>query len=134
MYIDLFHRGSPKDGINWGYNEQINGFVSGVTPFLLQDPDAIPFINQMLGEDKYSVVPAPVGPFGFAVLDYGFNGLGIPSYSEYKEEAWKFISWIAFPSKMAISTNTMVPYQFTLLRLRKTSIFVDHIIRHLTMR
>lgn len=99
VYIDLFKKGSPKDSINWGYNEQINGFVSGITPFLYQDPDAIPFINQMLGEDKYSVVPAPVGPFGFTVLDYGFTGLGIPSYSEYKEEAWKFISWMCSPEK-----------------------------------
>ncbi|NLJ87011.1 MAG: sugar ABC transporter substrate-binding protein, partial [Firmicutes bacterium] len=89
-YLALFEDGVPKDGINWGFNEQINGFVSGATPFLIQDPDAIPLIDKLLGPDKYEVVPTPVGPFGVTFLDYGFSGLGIPSYSKNKEQAWDF--------------------------------------------
>jgi len=98
-YIDLFDKGVPNDGVNWGFNEQVNGFVSGVTPFLIQDPDAVPLIDKMLGADKYSVVPVPVGPYGHSYLDFGFIGLGIPSYSENKEEAWKFMTWLLSAEK-----------------------------------
>lgn len=98
-YIELFHTASPPDGINWGFNEQINGFVSGITPILIQDPDSIPLLNKMLGEDKYKVVPLPLGPHGYTYLEYGINGLAITSYSEHKEEAWEFIKWISSPEK-----------------------------------
>ncbi len=93
-YIELFQKGAPKDGINWGFNEQINGFVSGTTPFLMQDPDAIPLIDKMLDPDQYIVIPVPVGPTGIAYLDYGFTGLGIPSYSKNPKQAWDFIAWM----------------------------------------
>ncbi|NMB45420.1 MAG: sugar ABC transporter substrate-binding protein [Firmicutes bacterium] len=99
LYATLFKEGAPKDAINWGFNEQINGFVSGTTPFLIQDPDAIPLIDKLLGPDKYEVVTLPVGPHGFTYIDYGFCGLGIPSYSKNKKEAWDFIQWMSSPEK-----------------------------------
>lgn len=99
LYVTLFKEGAPKDAINWGFNEQINGFVSGTTPFLIQDPDAIPLIDKLLGPDKYEVVTLPVGPHGFTYIDYGFCGLGIPSYSKNKQEAWDFIKWMSSPEK-----------------------------------
>lgn len=98
-YIRLYKEGTPPDGVNWGFNEQVNGFVAGTTPFLIQDPDTIPLLNSMLGEDNYIVIPLPVGPHGFTVIDYGFCGWGIPSYSKYKDEAWDFISWITSAEK-----------------------------------
>ena len=98
-YIDLFKKGAPQDAINWGFNEQINGFVSGVTPFLMQDPDAIPLIDKMLDPEKYVVVPVPLGPGGFSYLDYGFTGLGIPSYSKNQSQAWDFIQWLSSAEK-----------------------------------
>ena len=98
-YVTLFKEGSPQDGINWGFNEQINGFVSGTTPFLIQDPDAIPLIDNLLGADKYDVITIPVGPHGFSYIDYGFTGLGIPSYSKHKDQAWDFIQWMSSSEK-----------------------------------
>ncbi len=95
LYVELFNTAVPSDGLNWGFNEQVNGFVSGVTPILIQDPDTIPLVNNMLGEEKYEVVPLPLGPHGHTYLDYGFSGLGIPSYSKNKEEAWEFVKWIS---------------------------------------
>ncbi len=38
-YITMFHKAVPADGINWGFNEQVNAFISGIAPFLIQDPD-----------------------------------------------------------------------------------------------
>lgn len=98
-YVTLFKEGVPKDGINWGFNEQINAFVSGATPFLIQDPDAIPLIDKLLGPDKYEIVTLPVGPHNFSYIDYGFCGLGIPSYSKNQKAAWDFIKWMSSPEK-----------------------------------
>ena len=99
LYIKLFNEAVPNDGINWGFNEQINAFVSGTTPFLIQDPDSIPLLDNLLGPDKYEVHPIPVGPYGFNYIDYGFAGLGIPSYSKHKQEAWEFIKWMSTSEK-----------------------------------
>lgn len=97
LYIRFFKETTPKDAINWGFNEQVNAFVSGIAPLLIQDPDTVGLVDKMLGRDKYMVAPIPVGPSGKAYQDYGFAGLGIPSYSEYKKEAWEFIEYISSP-------------------------------------
>jgi len=98
-YIKLFKEAVPKDGINWGFNEQINAFVSGTTAFFLNDSGTIPVLNNLMDESKYDVIPMPLGPNGYTYLDYGFTGLGIPSYSKYKDEAWKFITWLNSPEE-----------------------------------
>lgn len=98
LYVRFFKETTPKDAINWGFSEQVNAFVSGTTPFLIQDPDTVALVDKMLGRDKYLVAPLPVGPSGKVYLDYGFAGLGIPSYSEHKEESWEFIKYISSPS------------------------------------
>ena len=94
-YIDLFKNASPSDSINWGFNEQINAFVSGVTPFLLQDPDCVTLLDEHLSRDQYSVIPMPAGRTGTAILDYGYAGYGIPSYAKNKDAAWDFIAWLS---------------------------------------
>lgn len=100
-YIDLYKSAVPSDGVNWGFNEQVNSFVSGITPFLIQDPDTVPLLNQHLKADQYTVVPFPVGASGKAYLSYGFAGLGIPAYSANKDAAWQFIAWFSAPQQNA---------------------------------
>jgi multiple sugar transport system substrate-binding protein len=94
-YVDLYRNATPQDSVNWGFNEQINAFVSGVTPFLMQDPDTVPLLDEQLGRDKYTVIPMPAGRSGTVYLDYGFAGFGIPSYSKNKEAAWDFIAFVS---------------------------------------
>ncbi|MDA8426680.1 MAG: sugar ABC transporter substrate-binding protein [Treponema sp.] len=94
-YVNLFKDSVPSDGINWGFNEQVNAFISGVTPFLIQDPDTVSLVDKQLGRDKYTVIPLPVGKSGKAVVDYGFASLGIPSYSKHKDAAWDFIKFFS---------------------------------------
>jgi len=101
LYTRFFKETAPKDAINWGFNEQVNAFASGIVPFLIQDPDTIPLLDKMLGRDKYKVVPLPAGPSGKAYLGYSFSGLGIPSYSKHKKEAWEFIEYISNPKANA---------------------------------
>lgn len=94
-YIAMFKDTVPADGINWAFNEQVNSFVSGITPFLIQDPDTVGLLDTQLGRDKYTVIPLTVGKSGKAPIDYGFASLSIPSYSKNKELAWKFISYMS---------------------------------------
>ncbi|WP_230391427.1 MULTISPECIES: sugar ABC transporter substrate-binding protein [unclassified Oceanispirochaeta] len=100
-YVDLFRNAVPSDGINWGFNEQVNAFISGTTPFLIQDPDTVALVNEQLGEENYTVIPIPVGKSGRSYLDYGFAGLGIPSYTKKADEAWDFISYMTGAEKNA---------------------------------
>jgi multiple sugar transport system substrate-binding protein len=102
-YVDLYHKGAPPDSVNWGFNEQLNGFVSGVTPYLMQDPDAIPTIAEYLTPDQFKVIPIPLGNaktlLGYAMA---FGGLALPTVSKHKEEAWEFMKWICAPAQNAV--------------------------------
>jgi multiple sugar transport system substrate-binding protein len=95
QYVDLFKNGVPQDGVNWGFNEQINSFASGITPFLMQDPDAVPVVDGLLSREQYTVIPMPVGRSGSFYYEPGFAGFGIPEYSKNKEAAWDFIAFIS---------------------------------------
>ncbi|MDD7270926.1 MAG: sugar ABC transporter substrate-binding protein [Spirochaetales bacterium] len=93
-YLNLFKNSSPSDAVNWGYAEQINGFISGTTPFLFQDPDAVGSVKDALDESQYTVIPVPTGASGKRYLDYGFAGLAVAENSKHKEEAFKFIQYM----------------------------------------
>ncbi len=93
-YVQMFKDSVPSDGLNWGFNEQVNAFIAGTTPFLVQDPDTISMVASALDSDQYTVVPMPVGKSGKCYLDYGFAGLGIPTTSKHQDEAWDFISYM----------------------------------------
>lgn len=95
QYIDLYKTACPSDAINWGFNEQINGFVSGTTPFLIQDPDTLSSLAGQIEDDQFEVVMVPVGTTGKRYLDYGFSGFSIPTTSKHPDEAWDFIAWIS---------------------------------------
>lgn len=93
-YQRLFQKAVPADGLNWGFSEQVNAFIAGTTPFLVQDPDTISMIAEALDPSQYTVVAMPLGNNGTAYLDYGYAGLGIPVTSKHPAEAWDFISYV----------------------------------------
>ena len=101
QYLDLYKNGCPADSINWGFNEQINGFISGTTPFLVQDPDVIGSLEGQLDPSLYTVVPLPVGTSGYRYLDYGYNGFAVSTTSKHPDEAWAFIAWLNGSEKNA---------------------------------
>lgn len=93
-YYELFTEACPPDSVNWGYNDQINGFVSGVTPFLVQDPDAVGSVAGSLSPDQYTAIPMPVGASGVRYLDYGYAGLAVAANSAHPAEAFEFIKYM----------------------------------------
>ena len=93
-YYTLFKECCPPDSINWGFNEQINGFVSGTTPFLVQDPDAVGNVSKSLKPEQYTAIPMPLGDSGKRYLDYGYAGLAVAANSEHPEEAFEFIKYM----------------------------------------
>jgi len=109
FYISFFHETAPKDAINWGFNETVNAFVSGTSPFLPQDPDTVALLDNMLGRDKYTTAPMPVGPSGKLYYRVATAGLGIPSYSKYKDEAWEFIEYFLSPKVNEYFTKNYGP-------------------------
>lgn len=93
-YYELFTQCCPEDAVNWGYNEQINGFISGTTPFLIQDPDAVGSVSGSLEPDQYTAIPMPIGASGKRYLDYGYAGLAVAANSQHPEEAFEFIKYM----------------------------------------
>ncbi|POZ93118.1 ABC transporter substrate-binding protein [Petrotoga halophila] len=95
FYVSFYKDTAPKDSINWGWDEQVNSFVSGITPLLFQDPDTTGMLNEMLQPGQYKTAPIPLGTSGNVYPSFGFVGWGIPTYSEHKDLAWKFIKFVA---------------------------------------
>lgn len=93
-YLDLFKNCCPSDAVNWGYAEQINGFISGTTPFLIQDPDAVGSVKDALDESQYTAIPIPVGASGKRYLDYGFAGLAVAANSKHPQEAFELVKYL----------------------------------------
>ncbi len=100
FYVELY-KTAPKDSINWGFDEQVNSFVSGITPYLFQDPDTVGLLNELLTDGTYKTAPLPIGKGGKAYPTIGFAGWGITSYSKNKELAWKFIEFFNAPENNA---------------------------------
>lgn len=99
LYVKLYKEGSPKDSINWGYQEQVQAFTSGVTGILLQDPDAIPALMEKMDVGTIGTAPMPKGPTGKAYTSTGGAGWGMTSYSKHKDEAFKLIAFLSSPEQ-----------------------------------
>jgi multiple sugar transport system substrate-binding protein len=97
QYVRLYKEGSPPDSVNWGFQEQVQAFTSGVTGFILQDPDVIGVLQENMEEGTWSSAPMPTGPTGKALISAGGAGWGLASHSEHKEEAWKLIAFLSSP-------------------------------------
>ncbi|RWZ51061.1 sugar ABC transporter substrate-binding protein [Labedella phragmitis] len=96
-YLDLFTNGSPPSSIAWGYPEMVQGFASGSTAFLLQDPEVIATIrdDSTLEEDQWSTTPLLVGPSGKAAQPLASAGWGVAESSEHKEEAVALVEYLS---------------------------------------
>jgi multiple sugar transport system substrate-binding protein len=115
LYKKIYKEISPPDSANWAFSEQVQGFTSGTTAMLIQDPDTIETVASSLEEGQWATAPLPTGPEGVSHFVLGSAGWGMTSYSEHKEEAWKLISFLSSPEQNLkfAKTSGVIPIHTT---------------------
>jgi multiple sugar transport system substrate-binding protein len=91
---DIYQDGlAPKDALNWGYTELVQGFWSGICGCCEQDPEVLATCREH-GMDESTLATAlmPAGPKARVAIP-GIFMLSMPSGSTKKDAAWEFISW-----------------------------------------
>ncbi len=99
LYLSIYKDASPSDSINWGFQEQVQAFTSGVTAILLQDPDVIQVVQEKMEVGTWDTAPMPTGPTGKALFAPGGAGWGIAAHSKHKDAAWKLIAFLSSPEQ-----------------------------------
>lgn len=94
-YVALYKDTAPPDSLNWSYTEMVEGFVSGVTQMLIQDPEVIAACQESMEEGTWATATLPVGPSGRSYGPMGYAGWGMTSYTKHPEEAWKLIEFLS---------------------------------------
>lgn len=110
LYVKLFKEASPPDSVSWGYPEMVQGFTSGVTGMLIQDPEVIKTVEES-GVTAWSTAPIPKGPTGYAFQPVGYAGWGVTSFSEHPKEAVKLVQFLS-EAKQSIAFakgNSLIP-------------------------
>jgi len=102
LYKKLYKEASPPDSINWGFQDQVQAFTSGVTGILLQDPDVIKVLQDKMDPKTLETAPMPLGPNGKSLVSTGAAGWGITANSQNKEAAWKLIAFLSSPKENTV--------------------------------
>ncbi|MBS4194324.1 ABC transporter substrate-binding protein [Lederbergia citri] len=115
MFVKLYKDISPPDSISWSYPEMVQGFTSGVTAMLIQDPEVIVAADESMEEGTWDTAPLPLGPTGLAQQTAGAAGWGITSFSKHKEEAWKLVEFLSNPEENLYfaKNNSLIPIHTT---------------------
>ncbi|RKP49851.1 sugar ABC transporter substrate-binding protein [Cohnella endophytica] len=115
MLKKIYKEVSPPDSANWAFAEQVQGFTSGTTAMLIQDPDTIDTVATSLDASQWGTAPLPTGPSGVSHFVLGAAGWGMTNYSEHKEEAWKLISFLSSPEQNLkfAKTSGVIPIHTT---------------------
>lgn len=112
-YLELFHKGSPPSSVAWGYPEMVQGFSSGTTAFLLQDPEVIATVSesQSITKEQWGTTPLPVGPTGMAAQPVATAGWGVAESSTQKAEAVKLVEFLTSGDRTIAFAkgNSLVP-------------------------
>ncbi|MDF2705582.1 sugar ABC transporter substrate-binding protein [Nonomuraea muscovyensis] len=110
LYVKIFKEASPPDSVSWGYPEMVQGFTSGVTGMLIQDPEVIKTVEES-GVKAWSTAPIPKGPTGYAFQPVGYAGWGVTSFSKHQKEAVKLVQFLS-EAKQSIAFakgNSLIP-------------------------
>lgn len=110
LFVKIFKETSPPDSVSWGYPEMVQGFTSGVTGMLIQDPEVIKTVEES-SVKAWSTAPIPKGPSGYAFQPVGYAGWGVTSFSEHPKEATKLVQFLS-EAKQSIAFakgNSLIP-------------------------
>jgi multiple sugar transport system substrate-binding protein len=99
VLADLYKAGlAPKDSINWGYNDVVSGFYSGVCSMIDNDPDALIAIASRMKPDEYGIAPWMKGVGGKSFPTIGYGGWAMFANSKHKDLDWKLIATLDSPA------------------------------------
>ncbi|MBO7743260.1 sugar ABC transporter substrate-binding protein [Paenibacillus sp. MWE-103] len=112
-FYDLYLDGeSPKESVNWGFNEMVQGFTTGQTAILNQTPEVIAVAQKNMQPDTWNVVPMPKSDDGKRYIFWGFTAAyAMSTNTKHKDEAWKLIEFLSSPeNNLAYSkANSSIP-------------------------
>lgn len=108
-FTDIYKKGyAPKDAINWGYQEMVQGFTSGVTGILNQSTEVIATAKSSMTDDSWTVIPYPKGDDGKRYIGASATwGYSVSAASKHKEASWKFIEFLSTPENNLKYSNTL---------------------------
>lgn len=97
-YCDLYLKGySPKDAINWGYTEMVQGFTSGLTGIMNQTSEVVGTCEETMEDGTWTTIPFPKASDGKLYSKCDSYYLAMSNQSKNKDEAWKFIEFMLEP-------------------------------------
>lgn len=113
-FYGLYTNGyAPKESINWGFNEMVQGFLNGQCATLNQTPEVTVVTAKSMAEGSWAVLPIPVKKGSKKLITtWGYTaGYAISSNSQHKDEAWKFIEFASSPeiNMQYCKANNMLP-------------------------
>lgn len=111
-YCGIYLNGyAPKDSINWGYAEMVQGFTAGLSGVLNQTTEVTQICKESMKDEEWTVVPFPRSADGniYSKADSFFYT--ITKSSKHPEEAWKFVSYMMAPenNREYCETNLYIP-------------------------
>lgn len=98
-FCTMYTEGSaPKDSLNWGFSEMVDGFVGGMTGTLYNNTDVVPTLLEKMDESQWGVLPVPTAADGKVYNSTGASySYGIAANTEYPEEAKQLINFLSEP-------------------------------------
>lgn len=94
LYLDGY---SPKDSINWGYSEMVQGFTSGLSGIMNQTTEVSATCKDTMDDSVWTVLPFPRMPDGNIYCKADGYYMTMSNTTEHPDEAWEFISYMLTP-------------------------------------
>ncbi len=99
-FFDVYLKGyAPKESINWGYKEMVEGFVNGQCGTVAQTPEVVSVCESSMEDGTWTVLPYP--RTATAKKDYITWGssscYGISANSKNKDASWKLLEFLSSP-------------------------------------
>ncbi|UKS27037.1 sugar ABC transporter substrate-binding protein [Paenibacillus sp. HWE-109] len=115
-FYDVYLNGNaPKESVNWGFNEMVQGFLNGQTAILNQTPEVITTAQKNMKEGTWNVVPMPKADDGKRYIFWGYTAAyAMSSKSQNKDASWKLIEFLSSPEnnlEYSIKNSTIPIYK-----------------------
>lgn len=107
LYVDGY---APKDSINWGFKEMVEGFVSGQTATLNNSAEVTLTCSQRMEDDDWTVLPFPKNADGSKTLMvWGHSaGMMVSANSEHPDLAKELVMYLSSPEVNADYCKALV--------------------------